>query len=186
MWFLAMSLVTSQKNGVSALGLQRVLGLDSYETAWTWLHKLRRAMVDPAGIASRVLSRSTKPMSAARKRASEDGKSRPRPSLWWRPRRAAAASAASAFGASRMCAGTAGPFVQGAWCPVLWFTPTDGTATRGWRRPATSTGHRHQERGGTGARGHAAHPYGRLAAQAVADRHAPRRHPAPASRLLPR
>jgi len=42
MWFLAMWFVTSQKNGVSALGLQRVLGLGSYETAWTWLHKLRR------------------------------------------------------------------------------------------------------------------------------------------------
>jgi len=39
--------VTTQKNGASALGLQRVLGLKSYETAWTWLHKLRRAMVRP-------------------------------------------------------------------------------------------------------------------------------------------
>lgn len=47
MWFLAIWFVTSQKNGVSALGLQRVLGLGSYETAWTWLHKLRRAMVRP-------------------------------------------------------------------------------------------------------------------------------------------
>ena len=47
MWFLAMWFVTSQKNGVSALGLQRVLGQGSYETAWTWLHKLRRAMVRP-------------------------------------------------------------------------------------------------------------------------------------------
>src|SRR5271166_3875863 len=47
MWFLAMWFVTSQKNGVSALGLQRALGLGSYETAWTWLHKLRRAMVRP-------------------------------------------------------------------------------------------------------------------------------------------
>ena len=46
-WLLAMWFVTSQKNGVSALGLQRVLGLGSYETAWTWLHKLRRAMVRP-------------------------------------------------------------------------------------------------------------------------------------------
>ena len=45
MWFRAMWYVTSQKNGASALGLQRVLGLASYETAWTWLHKLRRAMV---------------------------------------------------------------------------------------------------------------------------------------------
>lgn len=47
LWFLAMWFVTSQKNGVNALGLQRVLGLGSYETAWTWLHKLRRAMVRP-------------------------------------------------------------------------------------------------------------------------------------------
>ena len=46
-WFMAMWFLTSQKNGVSALGLQRVLGLGSYETAWTWLHKLRRAMVRP-------------------------------------------------------------------------------------------------------------------------------------------
>jgi hypothetical protein len=44
-WFLAIWFVTSQKNGVSALGLQRVLGLGSYQTAWTWLHRLRSAMV---------------------------------------------------------------------------------------------------------------------------------------------
>src|ERR1019366_6382221 len=47
MWFMAMWYVTNQKNGVSALGLQRVLGRGSYETAWTWLHQLRRAMVRP-------------------------------------------------------------------------------------------------------------------------------------------
>jgi transposase-like protein/Zn ribbon nucleic-acid-binding protein len=47
MWFRAIWWVTSQKNGASALGLQRVLGLGSYKTAWTWLHKLRRAMVRP-------------------------------------------------------------------------------------------------------------------------------------------
>jgi transposase-like protein len=46
-WFRAMWWVTSQKNGASALGLQRVLGLGSYRTAWAWLHKLRRAMVRP-------------------------------------------------------------------------------------------------------------------------------------------
>ena len=34
-------------NGVSALGLQRELGFGSYETAWMWLHKLRREMVRP-------------------------------------------------------------------------------------------------------------------------------------------
>ena len=46
-WFQAMWWVTTQKNGASALGLQRVLGLPRYETAWTMLHKLRRAMVRP-------------------------------------------------------------------------------------------------------------------------------------------
>ncbi len=47
LWFLAMWLITSEKNGISAMGLQRQLGFSRYETAWTWLHKLRRAMVRP-------------------------------------------------------------------------------------------------------------------------------------------
>lgn len=46
-WFRAAWWVTNQKSGVSALGLQRTLGLGSYETAWALLHKLRRAMVRP-------------------------------------------------------------------------------------------------------------------------------------------
>ncbi len=46
-WFLATWELTSQKYGASALGVQRTLGLGSYETAWAWLHKLRRAMVRP-------------------------------------------------------------------------------------------------------------------------------------------
>ena len=47
LWFRAMWAITNQKGGVSALGLQRALGLGSYRTAWTCLHKLRRAMVRP-------------------------------------------------------------------------------------------------------------------------------------------
>lgn len=47
LWFRAIWWVVSQKNGVSALGVQRVFGFGSYRTAWTWLHKLRRAMVRP-------------------------------------------------------------------------------------------------------------------------------------------
>ena len=46
-WLAAMWYVTNQKQGVSALGLQRVLGLGSYQTAWAILHRLRRAMVRP-------------------------------------------------------------------------------------------------------------------------------------------
>ena len=47
LWFQAMWYVVNQKQGVSALGLQKALGLGSYRTAWTWLHKLRRAMIRP-------------------------------------------------------------------------------------------------------------------------------------------
>jgi len=46
-WFLAAWEVTSRKLGASALSVQRTLGLPSYKTAWTWLQKLRRAMVRP-------------------------------------------------------------------------------------------------------------------------------------------
>ena len=46
-WYRAMWWVTSQKTGASALGLQSILGLGSYRTAWALLHKLRRAMVRP-------------------------------------------------------------------------------------------------------------------------------------------
>jgi len=45
--FQSMWYVVCQKQGVSALGLQRILGVGSYETAWSWLHKLRTAMVRP-------------------------------------------------------------------------------------------------------------------------------------------
>jgi transposase-like protein len=46
-WFLAIFLVTSSKGGISALELQRQMGFGSYQTAWSWLHKIRRAMVRP-------------------------------------------------------------------------------------------------------------------------------------------
>lgn len=47
LWFRAMWHVTNQKHGMSALGLQRALGMGSYRTAWLILHKLRQAMVRP-------------------------------------------------------------------------------------------------------------------------------------------
>ena len=47
LWFRAIWFVTGQKNGASAANIQQILGLASYQTAWTWLHKLRRAMVRP-------------------------------------------------------------------------------------------------------------------------------------------
>ena len=55
-WFLAIWLVSSSKGGISAMELQRQMGFGSYQTAWSWLHKIRRAMVAPgrAPLAGRV------------------------------------------------------------------------------------------------------------------------------------
>jgi transposase-like protein len=47
LWFKAIFLMTGQSTGISARNLRRQLGLGSYQTAWTWLHKLRRATVRP-------------------------------------------------------------------------------------------------------------------------------------------
>jgi transposase-like protein len=46
-WFLAIYLVTASKGGIAAMELQRQMGFGSYQTAWSWLHKIRRAMVVP-------------------------------------------------------------------------------------------------------------------------------------------
>lgn len=91
LWFRAMWLVTSQKNGISALNLQRQLGLNRYETVWTMLHKLRRAMVRPGrdrlrgtvevdetyvgGDEERVHGRETHTKSLVAMAAEENGKS---------------------------------------------------------------------------------------------------------------
>ena len=55
-WFLAIDLATSSTGGISAMELQRQMGFGSYQTAWSWLHKIRRAMVRPerAPLAERV------------------------------------------------------------------------------------------------------------------------------------
>lgn len=47
LWFRAIWEICVHRHGISAADLQRVLGLGSYETAWVWLHKIRRAMVRP-------------------------------------------------------------------------------------------------------------------------------------------
>lgn len=47
LWFHIMWWVVAQKTGASASNLMDFMGFGSYETAWTWLQKLRRAMVRP-------------------------------------------------------------------------------------------------------------------------------------------
>ncbi|WP_407929093.1 IS1595 family transposase [Desulfomarina profundi] len=47
LWFHVMWWMMSQKTGASAKNLQHTMGFKRYETAWTWLHKLRHAMIRP-------------------------------------------------------------------------------------------------------------------------------------------
>ena len=47
LWFRAIWWLTGQKNGASAVTIQKIMGLGSYKTAWVWLQKLRRAMITP-------------------------------------------------------------------------------------------------------------------------------------------
>lgn len=45
--FRALWFIVAQKNGVSAVSVQKILGIQRYETVWVWLHKFRRLMVMP-------------------------------------------------------------------------------------------------------------------------------------------
>ena len=47
MWFRAIFEISTRRTGISAKDLQRIKGFGSYKTAWSWLHKLRAAMVRP-------------------------------------------------------------------------------------------------------------------------------------------
>ena len=44
-WFRAVFEISTRRTGISAKDLQRILGFGSYKTAWTWLHKLRTALL---------------------------------------------------------------------------------------------------------------------------------------------
>ncbi len=200
MWFLAMWFVTSQKNGVSALGLQRELGLGSYETAWTWLHKLRRAMVRPG----RDLLSGTIEVDETYVGGPEQG-TRGRET----ESKAIVAIAVekNGRGLGRIRLQQIGdvstdsllPFVQGA------VERGAMVHTDGWRGYAglAAAGYQHQVtvlsggadpahevmprvRGGEKSAFRRRVPPRRLAARAMADRHSPGWRPASTSRLLPR
>lgn len=47
LWYRTIWLMVSQKSGVSAVSVQNIIGFGSYQTAWTWLHKLRKLTVSP-------------------------------------------------------------------------------------------------------------------------------------------
>src|SRR5690349_15265892 len=143
-WFLAIHLVTSSKGGIAATELRRQLGLGSYGTAWSWLHKSRKAMVRPdrRPLAGRVEADET---SAARGPASAAGAPPARPWSAGRSRQAAARPAAA------VSAGSGSPRRPTprprAWKPSSppmspsprpW-PPTAGAATSACRPRATTT-----------------------------------------------
>src|SRR3954452_22271712 len=141
-WFLAIYLVTSSKGGIAATELQRQLGFGSYGTAWTWLHKIRKAMVRP----------DRHPL-AGRVEADETHVGGPRPGK--RGRGAAGKTlvggAAAARPAAAVSAGSGSPSWPtprpGAWTPSSPPTspsrrpwpPTAGAATSACRPRATTT-----------------------------------------------
>ncbi len=96
LWFWAAYLVATHHPGVSAVQLQRQLGIARHETAWMLLHKLRRAMIAPEREPSSARSRSMSSSLAATRRGSEAGASAARRhSAASRSRSAAAARVAS-------------------------------------------------------------------------------------------
>jgi transposase-like protein len=183
MWFMAMWYVTNQKNGVSALGLQRVLGLGSYETAWTWLHKLRRAMVRPGrdalsgivevdetyvgGVEKGKRGRNTETKAIVAVAAEENGKGIGRIRL----RHIKDVSGASLL-----------PFVQSATIPGA-VIHTDGWS--GYSGLTAAGGHRGKCQPRSGSRDDATRPQHCSASQAVVAWHSPRWRSTCTSRLLP-
>jgi len=68
-WFSVAWQMTSSKIGVSAIHVQREMGLGSYQTAWAMLHRYRSVMVRPGRDRPTGTSRSMSPTSAARRPA---------------------------------------------------------------------------------------------------------------------
>jgi transposase-like protein len=85
-WFRAVFEISTRRTGISAKDLQRIMGFGSYKTAWTWLHKLRAAMVrpqrEPLGpfvqMARRGKRRPTQRAGAGGGRGQRKGAARPR------------------------------------------------------------------------------------------------------------
>ena len=123
-WFLAIYLVTASKGGISAMELKRQMGFGSYQTAWTWLHKIRKAMVAPGARRWPRGSRRTRPMSAALGPAAAAGARRARPGSPARSRAAGAPPEDAAWGG---CGSPSCPMSP----PAAWraFSPPP------WRRP---------------------------------------------------
>lgn len=139
-WFRAVYLLTTLTPGISALQLQRQLGLVSYQTAWTMLHKLRRATVNPGreklsgtvevddayvgGKEEDVVGRQVETKTPIAVAVEVRGRASGRIRL----KALGDVSAKSLF-----------PFVQGAVEAGSTVYTADGAATRGWKMWVTGT-----------------------------------------------
>ncbi len=122
-WFLAIWLVTSSKGGISAMELQRQMGFSSYQTAWSWLHKIRKAMVVPgrAPLAARVEADETL---LGGEWSGKPGRGAARP---WSPVRSRRHPARAASAGSAGCGSWPSPTPR----PQAWRPSSPPT----WRRP---------------------------------------------------
>ena len=146
-WFLAIYLVTSSKGGISAMELKRQMGFGSYQTAWSWLHKIRKAMVRPERTPLARGSRPTRPISAAPGRASRAAAPRARSRSPARSRAVAARPEAAAWAA---CAWP--------WCRMSRPGASAGFLGRNVARPATVATDGWSGYGGLAAAGYAHEP----------------------------
>ena len=97
-WFLAIYLLAHSKNGISAMGLKRQLGV-SYNTAWMLKHKLMQTMRERDDSQPlRASSSSMTPSWAGRPAGASGGAVRPARRPWWRRRKSAPTGARSGCG----------------------------------------------------------------------------------------
>lgn len=76
-WFVAIFFLARHKQGISALQLQRDLGLGSYQTAWTMLHKLRSGLVRQPGQLLRGIVEADEAFLGARRHGGKRGRGAP-------------------------------------------------------------------------------------------------------------
>src|SRR6266545_7465075 len=121
LWFHAIAIYCNAKKSVSAMQLQRDLGIKSYRTAWYLGHRIRKAMAEDMGIFGQAATplRLTRPMSAARSTSAGSGRGGASPassaSSSAAPRRSPRASrrSPSRAGRARTCsAASCGPACQ--------------------------------------------------------------------------
>jgi len=79
MWFRAVFEISTRRTGISAKDLQRIMGFGSYKTAWSWLHKLRAAMVRPDREPLRPFVQADETLVGERARPTRSW-------FWWPPR----------------------------------------------------------------------------------------------------